>query len=437
MYGEITGIVPDSIAEELGIGIGDHLLEINGQKMEDLIDYRFLTADEEVDLLIEKPNGAQILFEVEKDIDEEIGLIFSANVFDGIRLCHNKCLFCFVDQLPPDCRKTLRVKDDDYRMSFLEGNFITCTNLTEEEIQRIIRLGLSPLYLSVHCTDDEMRRYLLGNKKAQPIMPLLRRLTEAGIDIHAQIVLCPGLNDGAVLEKTITDLETLMPGICSLAIVPVGLTAYQKNNLRLFRKEEAAALIPYIAEKQSYFWEKWGTHFVYLADEFYFIAEAEFPPYDTYEEFPQLENGIGLTPLMWAEFWQIEPDLPASLPQKREVTIATGKSGYLVLQPILKRLQQIENLHVNCFALENKFFGPTITVTGLITGGSLISGLQKWRQSSTETKPLILISQSMLKFDSDVFLDGMDITEVEDALNAEIRPVVNDGAILAQEILGL
>ena len=437
MRGEITGVVSHSIAEELGIAAGDYLLSINGQEVEDLIDYRFLIAEEVVELLIAKPSGEQILFEIEKDIDEEIGIIFNANVFDGIHLCHNKCLFCFVDQLPPNCRKTLRVKDDDYRMSFLEGNFITCTNLKEKEIQRIIRLGLSPLYISVHCTDDNMRRYLLGNKKAAPIMPFLRRLTNAGIDIHAQIVLCPGLNDGEILDKTISDLETLMPHIASLAIVPVGLTAFQKNDLRPFSKKEAATLIPYIAKKQEYFLQKWGTHFVYLADEFYFIADMHFPDYNTYEEFPQLENGIGLTPLLWEEFRQVESQLPVVLPKAREVTIATGKSGYLVLKPIVERLQLIENLKINCFALENQFFGPTITVTGLLTGGSLIAGLRDWRAKMTEERPLILISQSMLKFDSDVFLDGMHIKEVEASLQAEIRPVLNDGLILVHEILGL
>ena len=430
-------MVPGSIAAEIGLEAGDRLWQINGQAVEDLIDYRFLTAEEEVDLLIEKKDGVRILYELEKDPDEEIGCIFGASVFDGIRLCRNRCLFCFVDQLPPHARRSLRVKDDDYRMSFLQGNFITCTNLNETEIERVLRLGLSPLYISVHATDDAVRRYLLGKKNAPPVMPLLKKLTAAGIQVHAQVVLCPGINDGEILTRTVRDLSTLLPAISSLALVPVGLTAYQKNDcLRPYRKEEAAALIQSIHSWQQVFLKKWQTRFVYLADEFYLLAAEPFPAYDSYEEFAQLENGVGLTQMLWQQFYDVQKHLPAALPQKREVAIATGLSGAAVLKPIVAELNKTCNLRVELIPLKNRFFGETITVTGLLTGRCLIEGLKMWRQGKTE-KPLLFISQSMLKFESDLFLDGLHIEEVANALQADVRPVAVNGEQLAYALLGL
>ncbi|MCL2678616.1 MAG: DUF512 domain-containing protein, partial [Clostridiales bacterium] len=297
MAGIITQVSENSIAAELGFSPGDKVLLINGHPLQDLIDYRYHSAAERLELLLEKPGGEKTLYEIEKEAGEDPGLLFGENVFDGMRLCANNCLFCFMEQLPAGCRPSLYLKDDDYRLSFLQGNFITGTNLTEADLARIEELALSPLYISIHASGEEARRRLLRSPKAGEIMPLLRRLRQAGIGFHGQIVLCPGINDGAVLERTYRDLLSLRPHLLSLALVPVGLTAHRKNNgLIPYTEQGAAALLEKAGRWQK---EAGEENFLFLADEFYLLARKKIPPHRHYEDFPQLENGVGMTRLFW------------------------------------------------------------------------------------------------------------------------------------------
>ncbi|MCL2817624.1 MAG: DUF512 domain-containing protein [Clostridiales bacterium] len=431
MAGTIAQVLAGSIAAELGMSPGDKVLSVNGQALEDLIDYRYHCAAEYLELLLEKPGGERMLCEIEKEADEDLGLIFCDNVFDGMRLCVNNCLFCFMEQLPAGCRPSLYLKDDDYRLSFLQGNFITGTNLGEADLARIEKLSLSPLYISIHAT-GEARRRLLRSLKAGEIMPLLRRLREAGISFHGQVVLCPGINDGEVLEATYRELLTLRPHLLSLALVPVGLTAHGKNR----------ELVPYDARGAAALTEKAGCwqkelgeeNFIFLADEFYLLAGKKIPPHRHYEDFPQLENGVGMARLFWTSWRRAKRRLPARLPQPRECFIVTGVSGQKVIQPLLEDLAKVEGLHAELLAVENKFFGPTVTVSGLLTGTCLISALKNWREGR-EGEPLLLLPANMLKCGEEVFLDDMTVTELEKALRVRIRTVEPDGESLLKAVL--
>lgn len=428
MAGLISGVVEGSIGEELGIEAGDKLLSINDCQVEDIIDYRFWSADEELELKVEKFDGRVEIIDLEKDSDEDLGIIFSANVFDGIRHCQNHCLFCFVDQLPPHPRKTLLLKDDDYRMSFLEGNYITGTNLSPKEIERIERLRISPLYISVHATNPELRSRLLGHPQAGQIMPLLRRLSEAKIDIHTQIVLCPGLNDGKELERTIEDLVSLYPQVCSCAIVPVGLTKYQKNKeLRLLSPKEAGALIDYIGKKQEYFRKTLGTSFVFFADEIYLNAGLSFPDAEHYEDFCQLENGVGMAALFLQDWRGLVCDLPPKV-APREFAIITGKSGEQVLKHIMSDLERVEGLQVKLIGVANVFFGESVTVTGLVTGVCLLEALGEKGKEVEEFAAYkhLLLPSCMLKFGEELFLDSMSVSQLEKILGRKITIVEPD-----------
>lgn len=421
----ISGVTPGSIAEELGIEAGDKLLSINDCQLEDIIDYRFGSADEQLELKIKKKDGRMEIIDLEKDADEDLGIIFCANVFDGIRRCQNHCLFCFVDQLPPQPRQSLLLKDDDYRMSFLEGNYITGTNLREEEIERIERLRISPLYISVHSTDPQLRSRLLGHRKAGRIMPLLRRLADAQVDIHTQIVLCPGINDGQELDRTIEDLASLYPRVRSCAIVPVGLTKYQKNKqLRLLTSEEAVSLIDHIAVKQEYFHKTFGTSFVFLADEIYLNAGLPFPDAGHYEDFCQLENGVGMAALFLQEWRELVSDLPQKV-EPRKLAIITGKSGEQVFKHVMDDLERVQGLQVKLIGVANVFLGESVTVSGLVTGTCLLSALGEKGKEAAEYAAYhhILIPSCMLKFDEDIFLDSMSVSQLEERLGRKITVV--------------
>jgi len=422
LAGLISGVTPGSIAEELGIEAGDKLLSINDCQLEDIIDYRFWSADEQLELKIKKNDGRMEIIDLEKDADEDLGIIFFANVFDGIRHCQNHCLFCFVDQLPPQPRQSLLLKDDDYRMSFLEGNYITGTNLREEDIERIERLRISPLYISVHSTDQELRRRLLGCRKAGQIMPLLTRLADAQIDIHTQIVLCPGINDSEELDRTIEDLASLYPQVRSCAIVPVGLTKYQKNKeLRLLTSKEAKSLTRHIGRKQDHFRKIFGTSFVFLADEIYLNADLPFPDAGHYEDFCQMENGVGMASLFLEEWRQLTSDLPQKV-KPRKLAIITGKSGEQVLKYIMDDLERVQGLQVKLIGVANVFFGESVTVSGLVTGDCLLEALGEKGNKAAEYADYhqLLIPSCMLKFDEDIFLDSMSLSRLEEMLGRKI-----------------
>ncbi|MEG1501574.1 MAG: DUF512 domain-containing protein, partial [Clostridiales bacterium] len=344
MAGIIKEVIEGSIGEELELSSDDKLLSINGQEIMDIIDYRYYSAEEELDLEIEKADGQIWECSLEKDADEDLGLVFDAEIFDGIKICQNHCLFCFMDQLPPQHRSSLHLKDDDYRLSFLEGNFITGTNLKEKDIQRIIDLRLSPLYISIHVTDDQLRSSLIGNKRGA-ILPLLRVLIDNGIEIHGQIVLCPGINDGRILADTLADLEALRPGMLSVAMVPVGLTKYQLNqDLRVYTQEEAAAIVDFVTQKQKQSLAASGSNFYFLGDEFYLLAKRPIADYETYEGFPQLENGVGMARLFLHQWQGLKADLPEKVDSKEKILLITGFSAQPILQSIMEDLTAVQGL---------------------------------------------------------------------------------------------
>lgn len=427
--GVVANVEVGSIADELDIKPKDKILEINGMKVCDIIDLSFALADEYIEILVEKENGDQEILEVEKDYDEELGIEFEEAVFDGIRRCANKCLFCFVDQMPPGMRESLYVKDDDYRLSFLYGNFITLTNLGPKDFQRIYNLHLSPLYISVHATDTKVRKLLVGNKNAGTILKYLKELTEHGIEVHTQIVLCPGLNDGVILEKTLADLYALVPGILSVAVVPVGVTAYRDNlyNLSTFSKQQACNVIEQVKVWQEKARAEFGKTFVYLADEFYIMADYPIPPSEHYDGFPQLENGIGLV-RSFLDDWDKCNVEPYRYDKAKHINIISSISSEKVLKPLIDKIN-IPNLHIRLLPVVNHFFGPKITVTGLLTGRDILQTLRKEADPNAE----VIIPGITLRKGEGIFLDGLKPSDLENALNITLK-IANDACELKQYI---
>ena len=441
MGGKIAGIVPGSIAEEIGIEPGDTLVAINDNPINDLIDYNYYEDGEYLELTIEKANGELWLCAVDKYEDEQIGLIFTANVFDRIRSCANHCLFCFIDQLQPHPRPSLLLKDDDYRMSFMEGNFITCTNLREEDYQRIAKMKLSPLYISVHTVDPLLRQKMLGRKKPAEILLTLQRLISMGCRLHTQIVLCPGINDGEHLAKTLDSLanlaldtrrslETPEGGVLSIAVVPVGITKYQTNpQLRLFTPQEAGKLIDDIEARQELYRQKVGSRLVFAADELYVKAGRPFPPADNYEDFAQIENGVGMAAL-YLKRWQ---DLRASIPHipaAAGTAVATGTNGAAVISSVIAEINRLSGSDIKLVRVPNTFYVETVTATGLITGTCILNAIaQKQYQR-------LLIPSNMLKFDEDIFLDDMTVGELESKLEIPIEIVGPQPADLVKALFG-
>ena len=415
--GLISEVLPDSIGEELGIEPGDVLLAINEEPVTDLIDYNYHCADDCLLLSIKKPSGEIWECEVEKWPDEDLGLVFSANVFDRVRPCHNHCLFCFIDQLPPHPRKSLLLKDDDYRMSFLEGNYITCTNMTEEDYTRIGEMHLSPLYVSVHSVDPLLRQKLLGRKEPAEILLTLQRLIAMGCEIHTQIVLCPGLNDGAELERTLDALAGLRPGVLSVAVVPVGLTRYQKHEeLRLFTPEEAREVIRQIEIRQQRYLAETGNAFVYPSDEFYLKAGLPFPQAEIYGEFAQIEDGVGMAALFQKEWAACRANIPHKKAEGR-ICLVAGVSGAPVIQEAVEEIKQVSGSDLTLLTVKNTFFGETITVTGLLTASCLLKAIQPGEYDR------IVIPDNMLRFTEDVFLDNVTVEELAQRLETPVTVV--------------
>lgn len=414
----IAGIRQGSIAAEIGITAGDQVMEINGYPLTDLLVYRFYATESLVTLLVRKASGEQLIYEIEKDEDEDIGLEFSQELFDETRRCRNRCQFCFVDQMPGGMRSTLYVKDDDFRLSFLYGNFITLTNLQEADWDTIRRLHLSPLYISVHATDPEIRQQLMSSPEAGAIREHLQRLAGWGIAFHCQIVLCPGINDGTVLTQTIEDLGALWPQARSVAIVPVGLTRFREDlaPLETITPAKAKDLIKEIDDWQLHFLKRIDTRFVWLADEFYLLAEEPLPRFDHYEDFPQLENGVGLSAIFARDFALAMKQAPAHLSHPRQISIATSVLGEKVLRQPVKQLRRLGNLDLSVYVVPNSFFGPQITVSGLITGIDLISTL-----ADQPLGDILLLPAVCLK-DGDRFLDDYSLDEVSEILQVPVVP---------------
>ncbi|MGM0471174.1 MAG: DUF512 domain-containing protein [Bacillota bacterium] len=407
-YVEIVNVRADSIAAELGIEVGDQLVEIDGQQIRDYIDYKFLCTDLYLEVLIKKSSGEEWLLEIEKEYDEDLGLEFSGIIYDKLKKCSNNCIFCFVNQAPEGLRKTLNLKDDDYRFSFLQGSYITLTNLSQDELERIKRLHLSPLYVSVHTTNPQLRAKMMRNSTAGEILSILKELAEAGIQFHTQIVLCPEFNDGAELDRTISDLIELSAAIKSLAVVPVGLTKYRNNlyPLRSFRANEAEEVIEQVTTWQEKLRNREESNFIYLSDEFYLLADREIPPAEEYNGFPQLENGVGMVRRLWQQFAQLEDELPTALSKSREYTLVTGELGKKALAPLIDRLNQITGLKIELLEVQNQFFGSEVTVTGLLAGADIIRALRNKVVANQVVLPAVLLNDDQLLID-DLHIDDL------------------------------
>ncbi len=406
--GVILRVNPGSLAEELELAPGDKILSVNGQNLRDIIDLSFAFADEEIDLLVEHADGEQEMISFDKDMDEELGVEFESAVFDGIRRCANHCYFCFVDMIAPNMRSSLSIKDDDYRLSFLYGNFVTMTNMGPRDFERIKRCHLSPLYVSVQCINPELRAQMLRCPGAAKISQQLDRLEEAGADYHTQIVLCNGLNDGEELEKTIEAIVSRRPHALSLAIVPVGLTKYRTDPFPLtqFDAEGAARVIDQVEPWQRRLQREMGRTFIYLGDEFYFLAGRDVPGTEFYDGFPQLDNGIGLTRNFINDWQKTEPSNAAYRDPVR-LDVITGTS----VAPVIGRLAASvnkENLSVRVLPVPNEYFGTTVNVSGLLTGRDIIRTLR----SAGGERDGILIPESALRSGEDVLLDDITLNDL-------------------------
>lgn len=420
----ITHVSPDSIAAEIGFEAGDRLVAINGQHPRDLIDYQFLCADEVLELEVMDAQGKTHHVEIEKDYDEDLGLEFESALFDGLMQCNNRCPFCFIDQQPPGKRQSLYFKDDDYRLSFLYGSYLTLTNLTDREWQRIAQMRLSPLYVSVHATEPEVRTRLLKNPRAGLILDQLRWFQEHHLQIHAQVVLCPGINDGVHLERTLLDLAQFhngdLPAVASVAIVPVGLTRFRpmEDELVPVTPEKAKEVIGQVQSLQEKFRRQFGTTFAWLADEWFLIARQDLPPESHYEDYPQIGNGVGSIHQFLKQFRSAAKKLPKQVTPDRHFTWVVGNAVEQAFQPIVQRLNQVKGLTVNLAALRSDYWGQQITVTGLLTGEDLLHGLQ-----ATDLGDGILLPSLMLKHDEARFLDDMTVEALQTALNTPIYPI--------------
>ncbi|MBN3894015.1 MAG: TIGR03279 family radical SAM protein [Nostoc sp. NOS(2021)] len=421
----ITKVLPDSIAAEIGFESGDAIVAINGTRPRDLIDYQFLCADEVLELEVLDAAGKTHSLEIEKDYDQDLGLEFETALFDGLIQCNNRCPFCFIDQQPPGKRTSLYLKDDDYRLSFLYGSYLTLTNLPEREWQRIEQMRLSPLYVSVHATEPEVRVRLLKNPRAGQILQQIKWFQERRLQIHAQVVVCPGINDGKHLEQTLKDLASFhtseVPAVASVAVVPVGLTRFrpQEDELIPVTREKAKEVISQVQILSQQFRQQFGSSVVWLADEWFLIAGEELPSESEYEEYPQIDNGVGSIQLFLKQFATIAAELlPPKVYPQRKLTWVVGNAVEKAFQPILKRLNFVEGLEVNMRALCSDYWGQTISVTGLLTGHDLLLNLE-----GQDLGDGILLPNVMLKNGELVFLDDMSIEELAGRLNTKILPV--------------
>lgn len=439
---EIVAVAPGSPAEKAGAHPGDILLRVNGNEIGDVLDYGFYTAEKSLTMMLRR--GEQVLsLSLQKEEYQDVGLEFATPLMDKKHCCANKCIFCFIDQLPPGMRSTLYFKDDDSRLSFLHGNYITLTNLDDSEIERIIKMHISPVNISVHTTNPELRVKMMKNKRAGEVLKYLDRLAEAGVTMHCQIVLCRGINDGPELERSMRDLTKYYPAINSVSIVPAGLTRYRQGLYPLspYTPEECAAVVDMVDSYAKKLRRRFRTRLFYCADEFYVKSGRPLPGESYYEGYAQLENGVGMLTSQGNEFDAeldyVEDYIRAAggreAVARRHCSLATGVAAYGFISGCLEKLRQVcYDVHCEVYCIENRFFGPEITVAGLLTGHDMAEQL-----SGRELGDELLIPAATLRADGDLFLCGMTPAELSARLGVKVRPVKNDGAELMAAIFGL
>jgi putative radical SAM enzyme (TIGR03279 family) len=420
----VATVEPGSIGEDLGFQPGDRLISINGVRPRDLIDLQVLVGEEELSLEVEDPDGTRHAVALEKDPDEGLGLGFTEALFDGLRQCNNHCAFCFIDQQPPGRRQSLYVKDDDYRLSFLYGSYLTLTNLTPADWERIEQQRLSPLFVSVHATDPELRRRLLVNPRAGLLLEQLAWFAQRRLQIHAQVVVCPGVNDGPALERTLTDLARFgsgdWPAVLSAAVVPVGLTRFRPPGDGLVPVDRACArrVIAQVEPLQGRFRDSFGSRFAWLSDEWYLMAGRPLPSRDCYEDLPQQENGVGSIRAFLEALQQATCRLPERLPRPRRLSWVVGGLVAGALAPVVERLNAVEGLCLHLHGLPSPYWGQEQVVTGLLTGSDLLTGLEG-RDLGEE----LLLPSVMLRQGEAVFLDDLSLADLQERLPVPVRLV--------------
>ena len=429
----IINVESGSIAEEMGIERGDILLAVNGCEISDIFDYRYNILDEYVEILIKKSDGEEWELEIEKDEREDLGIEFENALMDKAKSCKNKCIFCFIDQMPKGMRDTLYFKDDDSRLSFLQGNYVTLTNMTDKDIDRIVYYHLSPINISVHATDPKVRRFMLKNPESEKIMNHIKKLAHANIQMNYQVVLCKNVNDKDVLDKTIKDLSEFIPNATSLSVVPIGITSFRDNlyHSEPFTRQDYEDVLSQIHRWQVILKEKYGNRFVFASDEFYLNARKEIPSEHCYEDFPQIENGVGMIRSFQEEFVQaLQNAIPSEVSKK--ISIITGTLAEPFIDSLVMLLsEKFPNIQVNVCPISNDFFGNTITVSGLITGVDIINQLK-----GQQLGEYVVLPENSLRKDDIVFLDDYTIEEVQNELGTHIVVSKIDGHDFLLKIIG-
>lgn len=431
----ISDVAKGSPADKKRIKPGDTLVSINGHDIADVLDYSFYADDSELRVVTKRESGAFQIVRVEKEQGKDLGLIFETYLMDKKRSCKNKCMFCFIDQLPKGLRESLYFKDDDARLSFLFGNYITLTNLTEREVQRIMEMHISPVNISVHTMNPELRVKMMANPNAGEALKIVKRLADAGISINTQLVLCPGVNDGEELKYSLKELAALYPSVQSIAAVPVGITKFREGlcHIEPYTKEQAAETVDIIEQFGNEFKKDHGTRLAFAADEFYLKAGRPIPDGEYYEEFAQLENGVGL----WADLRDsfakaLSETEECPNAKERKISMATGTSAYPLINSLAQKAQEkFKNLHIEVTPIKNKFFGETINVAGLLTGTDLIDQL-----NGKDLGEELLIPSVMLRSEGDIFLDDLSPEDLEEKLKVKVTPVDNDGYALLSAMIG-
>ncbi len=428
----VTKVLPFSIGEELEIQAGDELISINNQLIEDIFDYHYLINDTNLIVIIRKPDGEEWELEIEKDYEEDLGISFDEGLMDQYRSCRNKCVFCFIDQNPPGMRETIYFKDDDARLSFLQGNYITLTNMKDSDIERIIKYKLSPINISVHTTNPTLRRQMLNNRFAGEALEKMKRLYEGQITMNSQIVLCRGLNDGAELDRTIQDLAEFIPYMQSICIVPLGKTKFRDGLARLdkFDQESSREVLTQIHRWQDKFLTEHGTRFIFASDEWYLTAGYEVPEDEYYEGYEHIEDGIGMVRNLTTEVEDYLSSL-ASDDRSHKVSLVTGLLAYPIIKELTKKVTaKFANISATVYPIVNEFYGEEITVTGLLTGQDIIKQLKE-----KDLGDYLILPGVLLRSGEDVLLDDYTITDIEKALQTPIRIVKSDGTSFVDTII--